>query len=165
LPQRRRSTSASSSRSFLRFPPPLLNLRCLLLISCLLSPKSVSARVLILLAETISARTRYLYISLLNFRGHCFRHVTVLRAFWAGIDTVATNMLIYCPLLQVLLLLCTAVTVMLVECGESTYMVLLAFNVQVTHLMGVLGFGTFCYLLGASKLSPNPSLCLCAYYI
>lgn len=43
-------------------------------------------------------------------------------------------------------------------CGECSYMVVLAFNVQVTHLMGVLGFGTFCYLLGASKLLPNPSV-------
>jgi hypothetical protein len=32
-------------------------------------------------------------------------------------------------------------------------MVLLVLNVhQVTHLLGVLGFGGFCYLLGASKL-------------
>jgi hypothetical protein len=87
---------------------------------------------------------------------------TVLRPFWTGIDAVAPNLLIYYLLLQVLLLLCTAVTVVLAECGESTYMVLLAFNVQVTHLMDVLGFGTFCYLLGASKISPNPSLGLCS---
>jgi hypothetical protein len=34
---------------------------------------------------------------------------------------------------------------------SHSHMVTRVLNVQVTHLLGVLGFGGFCYLLGASK--------------
>lgn len=38
------------------------------------------------------------------------------------------------------------------------HMVLHVLNVQVTHLLGVLGFGGFCYLLGASKQLQHRSI-------
>jgi len=57
-------------------------------------------------------------------------------------DTVAAPTLcIYCSY-------CTA---KIIGCRECSHMVTRVLNVQVTHLLGVLGFGGFCYLLGASK--------------
>jgi hypothetical protein len=65
--------------------------------------------------------TRYLFIPLVNFRGHCatqcLRQVAYcLEGIFGKDGYCTTNLFIYCPLLEVLLLLCTAMTVILFEC-------------------------------------------------
>ncbi|KAK8453019.1 hypothetical protein SEVIR_5G212700v4 [Setaria viridis] len=50
---------------------------------------------------------------------------------------------------QTLCIYCSYFTAMIIGCRECSHMVLHVLNVQVTHLLGVLGFGGFCYLLGA----------------
>lgn len=65
-----------------------------------------------------------------------------LGGIWVEWDTVAAH---------TLCIYCWYCAVKMIGCRECSHLVIHVLNVQVTHLLGVLGFGGFCYLLGASK--------------